>query len=297
MHNEPEGLVLRWAYYNDPRYRRGLNEFARQVFGGLDFAPWNRLGYEFPEYTPFSFLDGDRVVANVSASLMNLTVAGRKITAIQIGTVASLPEFRGRGLIRSLMNKAHAHWDEPRRTFFLFANETSADFYQQFGYRRIHEHEFSAKAPSFVPPAVPARKLDLQNTRDRELLRRLADNRAPVSKRLGVHRQSWLLMFHAAAAYPDRLLYIEPLDIALISVISGNTLRLVDVIGERIPPLEQIYPYIGSPHIETVRFMFTPDLMQTAGLLIDPDPESLLLVRGPFPIGTEPFRFPQTSQA
>lgn len=293
----PRALEFRCDYYRDPTTREKLNAFVGEIFPGLNFSPWNDLGFEFPEYVPFSFFDRGRLVANVSASAMNLFTAGREVAAVQIGTVATRPAYRRQGLIRRLMEKAHAHWAGRRDFFFLFANETTADFYQPFGYRRVREHAYRAAAPAFRPPRTPARRLDLSRRADRELLHRLAERRVSVSARLGVHRQSWLLMFHAVCVYPSRLFYLEEFDLAAIAAVDGEVLRLIDLVGERIPTLEEIYPCLGAPAVKTIEFGFMPDRLRIDSLNVVPAPDSLVFVRGDFPLEGEPFLFPLTSQA
>ena len=293
----PRVLEFRGDYYRDPSAREKLDAFAGELFPGLNFSPWNDLGFAFPEYVPFSFFDRGQVVANVSASAMNLFVAGREVAAVQIGTVATRPAYRRQGLIRRLMEKAHAHWADRRDFFFLFANETTADFYQRFGYRRVREYAFHAAAPAYRPPRAPARRLDLTHRADRELLHRLAERRVSVSERLGVHHQSWLLLFHAAVVYPRRLYYLEELDLAVIAAVDGAVLRLIDLIGERIPTLADIYPFLGAPAVRTIEFGFIPDRLRVDGLEVTPVPDSLTFVRGDFPPEGEPLMFPLTSQA
>ncbi|MDP8256312.1 MAG: GNAT family N-acetyltransferase [Candidatus Alcyoniella australis] len=290
-------LELRCGYYNQPRGRACLNAFAARAFPGFDFSPWNALGYEFDEYRPYSYFLDDQIVANVSASTMNLVVDGAAVEALQIGTVATIEPLRRRGLIRSLFSEVFADHPAPQGLMMLFANQTSAGFYQQFGFRRVTEHAFQAPAPKFSPPMQSARTLDLKSVADRDLLRDLAQQRAPVSRVLGVQCQSWLLMFHAPVVYPTCLHYIEPLKVVAISTIQGRTLRLIDVIGTEVPSLDAIYPFIGGPQVETVDFEFTPDLMGVENLQVTPLDDSLALVRGPFPIEHEPFGFPATSEA
>ena len=290
-------LTFRWGYYNEPHLRPRLNSLVREIFGGLDFSPWNDLGYVFSQYTPFSFFENDRVVANVCASPMNLVINNKHVKAVQIGTVATLPAFRGRGLIHALVEKAQAYWDKKRRLQFLFANDSASDFYPQFGFRRVAEHAFYAKAPVFESPGVRARKLELANPDDRKRLRRLVDNRTVVSSRLGVLDHTWLFLFHASTTHARHLSYIEALDVAVIHFIAKDKLHLVDVIGKRMPSLRQIYPFIGSPKVKMIEFHFTPDLLHSGDMNVEVALDSLLFVRGPFPADLEPFMFPATAQA
>ncbi|HPQ68351.1 MAG TPA: GNAT family N-acetyltransferase [bacterium] len=295
--DDTKNLICRCDYYHEPEGRRALNAFVGKIFGGLDFSPWNDLGYPFPEYKPFSFFHEGQVVANVSASAMNLLLDGRECNAVQIGTVACDPAFRRRGLIRTLMQKVDEYWEPERSLFFLFANETVPTFYQQFGYRPVREYRFSAVAPAYTSPRVPAHRLAIERIDDRELLHSLAEKRAAVSARVGVFRQSWLLMFHAAVVYPQHLYYLDDLDVAIIAYSSGETLHLIDVIGRRIPSFGEIYPAIGAPQITKVVFSFTPDLLGIDASAVHAADPSELFVRGPFPDHLPAFRFPLTAQA
>ena len=285
------------GHYNKPRFRKSFNAFVAEIFGGLDFGPWNDLGYDFREYTPFSYVQDGRVVANVSASPMNLVVQGRPVRALQIGTVATLAEYRGRGLIRRLMDKVHAYWKAHTGPFYLFANEDASKFYPQFGYRRLIESSFHAEPPIFQPSKHKVRKLDLNAAFDREFLRKLAKDRAPVSNRLGVVDHAWLLLFHAATAYRRDVLFIDSLNVAVIYRRDQTRLRLVDVIGPQIPTLEKLFPFLGSPDIETIEFGFTPDRLDIECLKVKASEASLLFVLGPLEMQGQVFCFPLTSQA
>jgi GNAT superfamily N-acetyltransferase len=288
------GLDFRMDYYHEEVAREALNALVREVFG-LDFTSWNRLGV-FGEYTPFTLFDGDRAVANVSASPMHLTVAGRRVEAIQIGTVATLAPYRKRGLIRQLINTAHAHLGQVGETSFLFANESVLDFYQQFGYRPITEQRFSMAAPPFTAPAVPGRVLNLQVADDLALFRRLADSRTAVSSVVGIERHTWLLLFLATLPDPQQLRYIEPLDVVVIVAGDRETCHLVDVIGARIPTLAELYPYLGTPETRRIDLGFTPDLMGVPDVVAHDAPDWHLFVRGPWAVEGQ-FRFPETSEA
>jgi GNAT superfamily N-acetyltransferase len=287
-------LDFRVDYYHEEVAREALNTLVREVFG-LDLTPWNRLGV-FGEYTPFTLFDGDRAVANVSASPMHLTVAGRRVEAVQIGTVATLPQYRKCGLIRQLINVAHDHFGQNGETSFLFANESVLDFYQQFGYRPVAEQRFSAAAPPCTTPEAPGRLLNLQTADDLALFRRLADSRTAVSNVVGIERHTWLLLFHEILGDPQQLRYIEPLDVVVILARDRETCHLVDVIGARIPTFAELYPYLGTPETRQIEFGFTPDLMGVPDVIAQDASDWHLYVRGPWE-AEGPSRFPRTSEA
>lgn len=290
-------LEFHFGYYNEPEYRVKLNDFVSRIFNGFSFDPWNALGLNFKEYTPFSLIKDGKVVANVSASPMHLIVDGQRVDSIQIGTVGTLPEFRNRGLIRSLMKKVDAHWEGHRTFDFLFANQLTAEFYKQFGFLPVPEYNCYVKAPDFNPSDFKPRKLNLTQKNDRSLLFNVAQGRYPVSQRLGVVDHTWLLLFHAATDYRENMVHIKHLDAVVISKIEKQTLHIIDVIGEKVPTFKEIFPVIGVNDLTEVAFHFTPDLMDVGDVISDIDTESLLFVRGKFPNDLSTFRFPHTCKA
>ena len=293
-----DDLEFRKAYYNDLRLRGKLSDFAGRIFPGFSFEKWNALGYEFREYTPFSYFRGGEIVANVSASPMSVVINGKTIRAVQIGTVGTLPEYRRRGLIRELMERAEDHWRGQASFDFLFANETSTRFYQQFGFRPVPQHRFTAKAPAFTPPGQSGRKVNLGDKKDRDLLFNLAKRRSSVSEILGVVDHAWLLLFHAATAYRENIVHIPHLDLCVIGKSKDKTLHVVDIIGETPPPaFQEIYPFIATADIETIEFHFTPDQMGLGNISAHADENFLCFQRGQFQGIDEAFRFPATSEA
>ncbi|HOJ77740.1 MAG TPA: GNAT family N-acetyltransferase [Bacillota bacterium] len=49
------------------------------------------------------YIDHDEVIANVSVSELQMLIEGQEVSALQIGTVMTHPEYRGKGLARKLM--------------------------------------------------------------------------------------------------------------------------------------------------------------------------------------------------
>ncbi len=219
------------------------------------------------------------------------------VSAVQIGTVCTLPSYRKKGLVRDLMERAHAHWDGRCEFSYLFANESVLDFYQQFGYRPVRQHRFHCSPPTWRPPEGKARLLDTAKTTDRMTMRGLAQHRAPVSRRVGARSQAWLWLFHAMIVHPEHLLFIEDLGTIAVSQIVGNTLHVYDLVGRESISLAEVFSFIGSEAVTEVSFHFTPDLMGISGIKATPADDAHLFVRGDFPQIDGPFVFPATSEA
>jgi hypothetical protein len=112
---DKNNLTYRFDYYHEPIGRRALNDFVGKIFDGLDFSPWNDLGYAFPEYKPFSFFHEGTGCRQRLASAMNLTIEGVRTSGRANRHRRSDPEFRQCGLIRTLIVKnAHEFLGAPR---------------------------------------------------------------------------------------------------------------------------------------------------------------------------------------
>ena len=86
--------------------------------------------------------------------------------------------------------------------------------------------------------------------------------------------------------------YIEALDAAVVFARANGRLRLVDVIGRRIPSLDELLPFIAQEQDRQVEFRFTPDSLKTEYREFEIDGERTVLdrqrlyMRGPFPLDT-----------
>ena len=295
-------------YIADADSRAAYNRLLKKEWP-IPFEDWDRLGL-WDGIRPFSFFCGGEAVANVSIAEIALIRDGRPCRAVQVGGVIVDPAYRGRGLARELTQRAFAACPDDT-LFLLYAHNKVYRFYEQFGFARVAETLFAADIAAVPPAAGGARKLDLDDPADFELLRDLVQNRAPVSQRLGV-RGGWplytfnVLFNDDICAIGDNVLYIEALDAAVVCArapIAGQRrLRLVDVIGRRVPSLDELLPFIVGEQDREVEFRFTPDSLgcEQRALEIDGQPAMLdrqrLYARGPFPLDTAdaPFFYPET---
>ena len=121
------------GYRNDRGLRDSFNRLAEQTFG-LNFEGWYQNGFWGECYDPHSIVLDGRVVANVSVNRTDFVVDGRKYRLLQLGTVMTDPDYRGRGLSRAIMEfigKEYADVDG----WYLFGNDGVVDFYPRFGFR------------------------------------------------------------------------------------------------------------------------------------------------------------------
>ena len=152
-------------YKNNEELRKSFNDLATLVFG-LSFEDWYQKGYWNNRYIPFSYVEEEKVIANVSVNLLDFVIEGEKKRAIQIGTVMTYPAYRNRGLAASLLNKVLKEYENQYDYFYLFANQNVLGFYPKFGFTAVDEYQFSMNYSKSYTDKKGIRKLDGNNCDD-----------------------------------------------------------------------------------------------------------------------------------
>jgi GNAT superfamily N-acetyltransferase len=288
-------LEFREAYWSDPVARRAFQRFLIEIHG-LDLGGWEAAGYWDDRYRPFSYFDrAGRVVSSVCVYSLELIVRGARCRAAQVSGVGTSPARRRQGLNRRLTEIALA-WAKPGHEFvFLFADEDAVPFYARCGFLPIEEQIPHVEvSPDESRPG--SRELDLDDAADLELLRTLAARRVPVSDTLGVVGLN-LFMFHALCRFPGLLYHVRDLDVAVAMRREGPRLTVYDVVGPKMPRLDELGPYLASPETTEIEFYFVPDRLGIEHPRWRPLRGNNLHDRGDFPLRTERFLFPFTAHA
>ena len=288
-------LKLISDYKHNEEYRLSFNELAQEVFG-INFEPWYQQGGWSDRYICYSYVDSDKVVANVSINKMDLVWEGQAKKALQIGTVMTHPDYRGRGLGASLIKTVLAEHEENYDLVYLFGDASAVGFYRKAGFSEIEESQFTMTVtPSEANTDFP-RQLDLNNATDRALFERLTSMRVPISQTLGAVNDQHLLLFYGLLAFANNIYYLEEQDALVIYRVKESTLHLFDVISTQAVPLESVLERILTPAVRLVHFHFTPEL-ENGNVTCEPlQTEDALFVRPAIKV-TKPFTFPYTSHA
>jgi GNAT superfamily N-acetyltransferase len=281
------GVILR-DFQHDPILRAGFNTLARETFN-IDFEAWYQGGYWDEAYQCLAWVESGEVLATVGTTAMDLHIEDRTCRALQLGTVMTRADRRGRGLSSRLMEAALA-WSGP---VFLFADEDALDYYPRFGFRRIPQGGFLLRLDAAQPSPVEVRALDPGRPGDRARLLQLARSRTPVSRRLSVEAPS-LLMWHALNTLGGGLFEVPGADLVVAGRRRGAVYHLYDLVGARLPSWEELRSCLPLEGIEAVAFHFTPDRVAPQAEWRPGDED--LFVRGELPFGTAPFCFPFTAR-
>ena len=141
----------------DKLLRDSFNQLARLTYG-FDFLAWRQCGLWTNGYQPHCLIADGQVVANISVIRMAFCWEGRPLSMIQLGTVMTRPDFRGRGLSRYLMERILQVYGGTVDLIYLFANHTVLEFYPKFGFSPVEETLFSREMPA--PSGEVPRRLD-----------------------------------------------------------------------------------------------------------------------------------------
>ena len=278
-------------YPSDPTLRASTLELIGSIWTRLPSAverarAWGSDWCEVS--TPFVHTLGDRVIAHVGVLEIPLVIAGTPQTVAGIHAVCAAPEQRRRGHVRATMERALAWVDERYATSLLWANDPA--IYGRFGFVRREESIFVGPVRGGASETL--RPLALERPEDIAFLRDRLARRAPVSQRSGTCEPGWLALLDLALWSPGpSLAYIPELECIVVYTLRERFLDLYDVIGERIPSLDEIAGRLGA-RIDTAVVFFSPDQLDAPQLQAEP---TLLIddlmIRGRWPVEGA-FAFP-----
>jgi GNAT superfamily N-acetyltransferase len=242
-------------YKDNILYRKSFNELTKKIYG-FDFEEWYQSGYWGSGYIPYSLVEGEDIVANVSASIVDCLVLGERKIYIQIGTVMTVYTYQNQGLARYLMNKVVEEWEDKCDMIYLFANDSVLDFYPKFRFRAINEYEYS-KTITNSNEIIVAEKLDMSLEKSRALVVEKINNSISISK-LSMVKNIGLVMFYCTSFMSNNVYYLREQDVVVIAEIEGHTLYLKEIFSASEIDLDNIIRELSNKEVRTVVFGFTP---------------------------------------
>ena len=245
-------------YRDNEQHRESFFELAKSVFG-LNFQSWYQHGFWGMGYIPFSYVDKDKVVANVSINIIDLIIQGDQKRALQVGTVMTHPDYRNRGLSKSLMNKVLEEYENMYDFMYLFANESVLDFYPKFGFEIVDEYQYSMNFTSNQKLKNEIRKLDITNMDDLNFIYKIANERTPVSQRFSTRNSQGILMYYCLNVFCNEIYYLESEDAIVIFSEDENQIDIFDIISKNKINLDNILVEISGEGTKKIVFHYTPD--------------------------------------
>lgn len=280
-------------YRDNDTYRASFNELAKSTFN-IDFEPWYQEGFWNDRYLCYSFLDGDKIVSNVSVSKMEMMIKGEVKLAIQIGTVMTHPDYRKQGLGGRLMTKVIEEYERENDLFFLFTDEDVSPFYKKFGFNQVTETQFSVAVQSSSQIYQP-RQLDLQ--KDKQMILDYYVKKKP-SFSFDIQKGEHVLGFYGVHGFGNHFYYLEALDTVVLYQTKENTLQLYGVFTTQDILFKDLMEHISTKNVTEVVFHYTPnfkDLLPEAKTLLTTD--DIFHIRTSSVSLPDQFKFPLIAHA
>lgn len=246
-------MKIEYNYRENEDLRRSFNELAEKVFG-LNFENWYKNGFWKDNYIPYSVIEDGKVVSNVSVNACNMNYSGRVVKLIQLGTIMTDPDYRGKGYSRILMERVISDYKDKVDGIYLFANDSVLDFYPRFGFKTGKEYQYSK---------------DVNNTgEDRTALVPMADKEAwdkmvsliaekEQNSKFYMVENTGLYMFYLSQFMQENTFYIENCDSYAVAEVEDDTLILHTIIGKG--DVDKVISAFGSK-IKKVVLNFTPNV-------------------------------------
>lgn len=286
--------VLTTNVKQDEILRKSFNELTEKTFG-FNFIDWYQNGYWQEQYIPYSLLDEDKVIANVSVNLMDFEIDGVKKRYIQLGTVMTDEAYRKQGLGRYLIEAVLKEYENKADGIYLFANDSVLNYYPKFGFTHIKEHQYSKK----LDLSNTVKSVKLVDMKDSAVKDRVFDAVRNMTANNNLHMDNLgLYSFWLTGWLSDKIYYCEKEDAYVIAIIEENKLVLYQIISKHVVDMDVIIASFGSEAKEVV-LRFTP--LDTTGYEVKEFEEegSTLFVRGEDlrSIEKKKLRFPLYSHA
>jgi predicted N-acetyltransferase YhbS len=263
------------------------NNFTQAVFG-FDLENWRKAGYWKEQYFPNTFVDKNRVIANISACIMELQVNNENIQAIQLGAVGVLKEYRGRGLAGDLMKKVLEGYKQ-YPLIFLFASDDVEGYYEKYGFRRVNE-----VIPYINVDGSKETAEALRITMESEHIKRILKKKLQHSSVIDARNNESIYWFHMIYNFCESIYYIEEKDIVFIADYNEDVVNLYDVMSEKEVYFDEIKNYILKKNTRQVKFHFTPDWLKVNYETM-PNTDNALYVYGKVSKDIAECRFPCTA--
>jgi GNAT superfamily N-acetyltransferase len=269
--------------------------FIETVFPSVSHRSWYEQGWWSDDYMPYSIIENNTIISNVSVSKMEILVDGKIKTGIQIGAVGTIPKYQNQGLSRHLMEYVINKYDSIGDLIFLFANDSVLDFYPKFGFRPVKEVLFRLKS---IPRATyAARKLVLSDKNESNLIREYVNQRQTLTRLFGAINYRYVTHWHLINIFPDNIVYIEDNGVICICKEENRKLHLWDVIYTKPIDINSVLSkVIRNKDLREIHFYFPPDQLSFDYDEVIEDEDSHLFVRGDFEVEGREFKFPVTAQ-
>ncbi|PGO21689.1 GNAT family N-acetyltransferase [Bacillus cereus] len=273
--------------------REQLFPLFEEVFGitSQTLHDFSEKGYWDYTYKALSFIQDDKVIANVAAFSLPLLINGEKINAAGIQSVMTHPDFRRQGLMTQLLNKMIEEIDKQCEYAFLFTE--TPELYKSFGFQIVQEYLMTIPYDKKNNKDSILRKLDFYNEEDRNSINEIIENGQRLSNMFSTinYRSSFYLKMYDLK-WNEKLYYSKKLDAMIVYEVENEKLKLYGVFAPVLPILDELCEEISESFTE-VEFYFFPDQLGIDEVqYTELQSSKYLMVRSNKEVDLKGYRFP-----
>lgn len=225
------------------------------AFPGLgERATWSAAcGYRWSDVSaPTLILDGDGPITHIGLLDIPVVIDDQPALVGGVHAVCTRPDRRKQGYFRQAMTDLLERIDGRYHALVLFTDEPG--IYTRFGFRVEPEYATTFDLNARGTPGR-IKRFDVMEAGGPARLISMFTGRTPVSNRYGIGPEVPISLFRS----PGLSLYrCESLDVLFDMTIDDSTAHLFDVVGSRIPSLDEIAGVLPDT-IRSVVCYFLPD--------------------------------------
>ncbi|PGZ61607.1 GNAT family N-acetyltransferase [Bacillus cereus] len=273
--------------------REQLFPLFEEVFGitSQTLNDFSEKGYWDDTYKALSFLQEDKVIANVAAFSLPLLINGERINAAGIQSVMTHPNFRRQGLMTQLMSRMIEEIDKQCNCALLFTE--TPELYKTFGFKVVQEHLMTIPYDKSNNKDSLLRKLDYHTEEDRQLIHETVDSSQRLSNIFStLNFQSSFYLNMNNSNWNEKLYYSEKLDALIVYEVKDQKLKLFGVFASVLPVLDELCEEINEEFTE-IEFYFSPDQLGIEGVqFTEVQFSKYLMVRSSKELDFKGYKFP-----
>ena len=251
MENGIKNFHIEKNYRNNDALRASFNRLAEKTFG-LNFENWYQNGFWKDNYIPYSVVIDGEVVSNVSVNACNMNYKGKIVKLIQLGTIMTDNDHRGKGYARVLMEEVIKDYDGKVDGIYLFANDSVLEFYPKFGFKEAKEYQYTKEVT--ISGECKAQNIPLKGKDDFDRAIKILDTNEQNAQ-LYMVGNFGLYMFYLSQFMTENLFYIEECSSYAVAEMEDDTLILHTIVGDGA--VDEVIRAFGS-QIKKVVLCFTP---------------------------------------
>ena len=226
-------------YMEEQVYRKSLNELM-ELSLGYNLEAWYQMRQVDTYYMPYSFKDGDKIIANISVYKQHIISEGQEEEAICLEHIVAHPEYYHQNLLEQLINEITEAYSDYK--IYLRGEDTVMPYYPSFGFESQEEvaryikfkDGLSIGKIEKVSPMVFNENIGAYQTTTTKL-----------NHHLEIINNVDRRCLDSFTKYQEDIYYIRQLDTYVIAKIQNDTLEIIDILSKAQPQLNQV---IGAFH-------------------------------------------------